>query len=1109
MSTKNLPFYENEVKQKIEASDVPYLGLVDDLINESTHKFVYSALKGSGGKFTNVESGLKQFPALFVSYMVKAIKENLGDKKQNAVYGCLNLSVGRAKDFKPKQNELQSLWKTFRKACDKLELPLSNRQFGPNYMVDTYLEQVGVPDARIDQLWKEMTKFAKQNGLPDEHDIGEQNAWHAKFCMDLKSTFPVRIKRALENDAQGFYVSRFLEKTQDEDDSSSKETFERTILPVLSYDGEILMLSLFPREGENYDVWEVDIDDKHQRIEVDDQQYDIFIDLSTQKITAKMSGGSDVSFCSWQDNNDDQLALFDDTSHRFISSHNMGENGVVLSPGRYRVLSRFDIDNHWLQTDETLEDGFYTGELELASGAIHRVEYGPSFFEIRAHSQAVIELKGDVITPYAGPDFYSSDSLLISSQLPKEWDSDGEYELEIRSPRLEKKLCVPVKFDGDYKLDVSLTSVTEDWSACVDRITVILRRSGQSRSLARTSAVVWFGLETLEQGYKPICRNQPVNLNKERCENIRRDDDSILVKDQNVPFSTLYFSLSGNRELSFKFALPGTYIYLDDPAHDVRREVLIRPGTTLSVNYEDRRMIHIYSTEVGELRLGKRVFHEDFIKRPWVKFSVSALVDHIDSENTNLVFATTSYEQTYEKVLLKLVSPHLIRDWKSVQKTQSVNVEFTAFSQVDNLVVTATELFMNQRHQKSYEPNHGLCQNSFGEIGGMLISHESSNYKKQQLELYVDNLSDGVWLLQINSLISGKWGSLSNERKDQYAIGLVIEQGKIGSFGGNNIHQLNRLDTQEKTRLLSDLNSLLSTCYELSSWESIAWMKDLWCRLVVDNDVMADENIKYILPIVEQLPDENTSASWVPMLHIGGYNPSLYARDASFYQRMDIGSSINLRCFKAMYESNNDLAGVISCELVVDALVTAFENTPKIITESAKPIGLDLKKMDELFYYIFSDSQWTKMLRRGKEPALGDLLGGHHLAYAQHECLLNCRRTQVGNDFLRPAMNRMALLFDSEDIEIMRILIPDEYFQNEEKELLIALSRLASGLAKSCRQDARGNDDLSVLLQKLKQGLLRDSKNLSPILSFFMAIAGDLFHYYLLLWEIYFESKDA
>jgi len=1017
------------------------------------------------------------------------------------------------------------LWKAFRRACHKMELPLSNRLFGSNYMVDTYLEQVGVPYACTDQLWKAMATFANKNGLPDEYDIGQQNIWYTKFCDELPSSFPVRIKRALVNDASGFYLSFFLDKIAKSSDSNKfkeklsaqnspvpdydvgldKEQLSTITFPILSYDGDILNLNLFP--GASYNEWIISIDHKQQCIEVDEQQRDIFIDsLNIQRITAQVEGGSEIEYSLWNGEKDNQFAIFDASSNQFISTHLLTDEGVVLPPGLYRILSRFDIDESWLQTDEAIEDGFFTGELEIKSGAKQTISRGPISFIIRGHSQALLTLKGKSYTPYSGSEFYVTDNLAINIQLPKEWINNGEYELKLSSPFLEQKVILPVKLIDDNEILISLSSVVGNWTAGVDRMTIILRHSGQKRVLARSSALVWFGLGSVMQGYKLLGHTLATNIIKDSCENIRIDSNDIVIKDHYVPFYTLAFSLTINRKILFKFALPGTYVYLDDPNAEMGREELILPGTTLSASFEDQRMIKIYSTEMGEIHIGKRVLHNDFEKTPWIRYSVAALVDHIDSESSQLLFVRPNYEQ----VLLNLVSPHIIENWSIVYKSKSLKVKFNTFSPLNTLVVTANEIINNQTISQTYQSNQGLCQNAVGQLGGMLISHENSAFKQQELDIHIDNLYEGIWILEIKALILGRWGSVSNNRKDQYAIGVIVEKGIISSFSKYNYHQIDKLNLQRKTSLLTHLNSLLSLCYEQSSWDSIVWLKNIWGYLVKDNEVVSGDNIKYILPITEQLPDENVSESWVPMLHIGGYNPSIYARNAKAYERIDIGISINLRCFKAIYESSNDLAEAIRCELVTNTLVVGFMNKLQIESEGIQPANLDLKKVDDMLPFIFFGNHWNKLLRVGKEPAMGDLLGGYHLAFAQNECLINCRRIQVGNDFLRPAMNSLAFRYKGVNVSTMRILIPDDYFENnDEKSLLESLSTMTSGLAKACREEARGINSLQPLLEQFEQGLIGNSTDLSQVLSFFLSVTGDLFHYYLLLWEIYYASRET
>ena len=191
---------EQKAKAVIANSDSPYVGLMDETSSDAEYKFLTKALFDAGGKLANLERGGRRFPALFVCHIVKAIQANLGGSANSAVYGCLNLAIGKPKTTPSIDAERVKLWKEFRRACARLDLPVSNRQFGSNYMVDAYLEQVGVADSFKEQVRKRMERFATKNGLPDEYDIDSQKAWYSQFCASINTSLSTRVKRALEND---------------------------------------------------------------------------------------------------------------------------------------------------------------------------------------------------------------------------------------------------------------------------------------------------------------------------------------------------------------------------------------------------------------------------------------------------------------------------------------------------------------------------------------------------------------------------------------------------------------------------------------------------------------------------------------------------------------------------------------------------------------------------------------------------------------------------------------------------------------------------------------------------------------------------------------------
>lgn len=545
-----------------------------------------------------------------------------------------------------------------------------------------------------------MERFATKNGLPDEYDIDSQKAWYSQFCASINTSLTTRVKRALENDVVGFYLSEFLNDISKEDNLALKTIYKQSIMPLLKFDGECLLLSVYPDNSTNQ-RWSINLDDENQQIDVYTEQRDIFIDsFSTQNISAELAEQSEskINFSLWQDDKNNQLAIFDAESNRFISSHSLVEDGVVLSPGRYFVLSRFEIIESWLITTEILQDGFYFGELVLNSGASNLLKRGPIDFKVNAHSQALIEFTGKINIPYSGPSFHIPTDLKISVDLPEEWDA-GDYEVALSSAGKEYLHTISVSSNREGKIELNVFDVVKNWSAGLYRISVVLKRTGKNRVLAKNTTLIWCGLSSLKSNYQPLCNHLPLNFNKELSENVRFDEteNKVVIKDFGIPFLTLAFKLYGNRDVLIKFALPGTYIYIDDLSAEVRKETLLKNGSTISASFSDRKIIRIYSTESGTLQIGNRILHDDFKKKPWVKYSTAALFDHIDSVSNTLTFNT----ENYNEVLLNLVSPHFIKDWQASSKQNSIEVDFTSFAPLSSLAISAVEL-VSDIQQKKY-----------------------------------------------------------------------------------------------------------------------------------------------------------------------------------------------------------------------------------------------------------------------------------------------------------------------------------------------------------------------------------------------------------------------
>ena len=1103
-SATTLQKLEHEARQKIEASTTPYIGLIPELLAPDSQRFIADALHRAGGQFSNLESGLKRFPALFLSYIVISLKQSLGPEK-SSVYDSLSLALSPSAQYQSRHGEREALWRAFRRACQKLELPVSNRQFGSNYMVDAYLEQTGIAEANLDKVWDRMNVFARKHGLPDEYDLHGQQLWYSRFCASLNKPFSVRSKRALENDATGYYLQQFYLACSDSATSINSESFQDVSLPYLMFDGDTLALAF--SASTRHQIWTLDIDGHCQRIETGAEV--ITVDLETydtNQVSVSSLSEAEFLFTLWQSDRNNQFAFFEADTHRFISSHSLTEDGVVLNPGRYRILSRFSIELDWLHTEECLECDFYWGEFQLDAGKKAVIERGPATFLVRTHSHAVLELEGPLYTPYSGVSFYSSETLNIKTKLPEEWElGTGDYELVLSIPSTNDECTVPLTLLGNHQASVSMASISESWGNTFNRVNISLRKTGQKRPLARTSCMVWFGLQELAGGFMPVCSKLPENLSIDFSENIRHSANmaTLVVKDVKVPFLTLGFKVN-KRLVQLKFALPGTYTYLEHTHEDVRREILIPSGTTLSASYHDRRLIRIYSTEHGQLMLGDKLIYDNFVHKPWIKLSLASLLDHIEGQNNCLTFVSENYSTT----LLKLVSPHNITEWKAESKQDSIDLSFTTHAPLEIVNVTARELLTEKNISQEFQSDQLLTTQGSSELNGMLISSAQAPYH-HQLTLSLAHLPDGLWFFQFNAKINGRWGVLSNVRQDQYAQLIYIESGWVKPDFNQILNHIQQLSLPRKNMVLMTVNGILRTCFEKSCWESVHPLKKLWQQLLRCQDVTGVDNLRILLPFTEVLPDENASPSWVPLLHIGAYNTNIYTAKGVSYRRIDTAHSVNLRCYKAINESAKDLGQTIRTEIIESVVAVAFSNSKEFTQGKDAPINLSLETFGQLLHSTYQSSTWEKLQRAQSEPSLGELLGSYHLLYCQKELLTNLRRTEQGNDYLRPAMLRLANRCRDSNSQVMPSLIPQTYFSYEREGIVLQeVSRLASILARTCREQSRGKNILEILLNRLRQELPGEIQDLHSVLSFFLSVAGSLFHYYLLLWEVYFISRD-
>lgn len=1099
-----LAFFEKQVKEAIQKSETPYLGLADELLSSDAQAFVEKALVKSGGQLRNFEKGLRLSPALFVGYLSSSLRHHLG-ADTSAVYGCINIAMGKPADTNQTNEERTGLWMAFRSACQKLGLPLSSRHFGPNYMVDAYLEQAGIPEASMPELIKRMDIYAKKYGLPELDDVAAEQAWYSSFKKTLKPPFRKRSIRALENDVTDYYLHKFIDERKE---LLSVNQYHIAQSPLLAFIEDDLKLVI--PAGASAQKWEIDMDGNIDILAVQQTDYQYLIDdLSTQNIVL-ISNSLKYEFQLWNSSKDNQIALFKAENGHYVSSHSLTDEGVALSPGKYQILSRFKYSSIEIELNDYLQEGFYVGDFEIKPSSNISIKRGPVTFNILAHSEPTILIQGRQVTPHTGKSFYCSTGMKFVTCVPKEWISDNEqYELELISNVDESNTILALNTDEsehsscfDYK--------AIGWKPGLKRILIKLRKVGQKRALSRVSTLVWCGLDSISNGFDLTFAELPIDdsLDIEKSLNVRIDLKSkkLVAVDRDLPFVDLHFKFLGKSNQKLRFALHGTFIYISDLKDGFREEKLLDIGSTLAVTYNDTRRIRIYSSENPTLEIGTHTLHNNFEKRHWYKTSLASLIDKVDRSNNELVARFGSQTQT----LLRLVSPHYIANWNIQEKSQTIDLSFETPTGISEIEIIATNLLnLSKQYIYANSIDGKPCYNR-GAISAILVHHDSDSLA-QIVTIDVSEALDGPWLLEFTGSVEGKWGRFANKRNDHFTVGFTTTQGYLTNLNGEYFSKLKEFGVEQSVRLLSLLTTKLNKCYEIQSWNSISWIKGIWTFILNNPEFQESEVRKNIVPLSIYQATEEDSPSWVPQVNLSAYFTDIYTKPFDEYRKLDAQNSTRLKSLKLAGEINQSLLNAIKTEKLSVAVAVFFSNKSEYSdpTSQTEPVDFQYQKFLAVLPYLFSDKDFTKLQNGDIRPAFGDLLGGIHFAYSQLNFVEYEKLAQGGNDFIRPQFNTLLIKVAREIEGETPILLPDHYFGDDHylKELLEAACKFSSYLARAYRSSRWEGESLIRVFESI-EAHVEYNADLKSLLSYFFGVCGDLFHFYLLFWEVYFVSRS-
>lgn len=1122
--------WEDDLRKKIENGEAPFLGLFADEFRENTRKFIIKNLADYGAPVERIIEGLNRHPALFASHLTVFLTEGFGESGHFEVYSHISKALGLPSIPESKKKKL---WRAFRHACLGLGLSVAPANNRHHQMVTEYLRQAGLPLRYADRLTHHMVRYAEDVGIPDERDPESIRVWQQGLLQRLNSPFPQVAKQAVELDRDGYYARLFLrlfphpprpellgtklEQKMAEaigTAGTTRDTLRSVTIPRLVLRDFEVGLAIPP--GRDV-MWCMATDGEEQYYA--GQEDECFIPVEgtlPREVIVKANGGNAIwRFPIWDDWQDNRFLLFGPVGGRFLKGACLSDGELFLEPGEYTVLLRFEPDG----VDSDLEliseyPSLFRWHITLRPGQLYELRRGPARVLLRADNEPALEWLGESVSGTRGNDLFVGNRLKLRIFIPEEIRDACEtgFRISLRSDSLGPDVLLPLDHmeSDDTLLDLSFA--LKDWAPGVTRLLVEVRRADSQRTLIRGSAIVWHGLSTVKNRSEFICSMLPTNLLEKESNNISVDETSrnITYQNETSRFLRLTFH-DGPRKLSFTWAVPGVFLYLERHFAGRYEERPLRIGGVLGASASSRDIVKIYASEAATIRLGPFKRRVDFSRYGIARLPLPPLLDYLRPNESVLELVL---DRTGEALpLLNLVAPHetLSFSIKDSIPDGCLSISFTMPIPLEALRITSAEILRGEESEAEFclkgEVLHATCEFSSG--GRAVLRAEGET--EYVLTVLQEGWSPGLWLLSFDAKINGRWGRLVNSRHDVYATGLVIETGGKGNFEIVLSHFLDAVGESEALLAFERVHRALMWCYAAECWdEGLSWLEDLWSNLLSRIKNFRSKGTRKLLEFSALKPSEGSSASWIPMLQIGVSYPFIFCASGVTYREIESAESVYLACLSCL----GDLA---------DHQLNALHIAPMVgcISPAPPPCGFSPAKYRQALTETDLPDQWRLLLDESWSPNSGNFLGALHYRYAIAQFERAYLGSLTGNNHRRglalklggralsgklPDPSQKFLKnVNSATLDLGLFREKSTFMEGSEEELmqehLQGLVRFLCLYAGVCRFEAREPGTLDEFICNTLAKTDTTRGDFKSALGFMLYTGEELFAFYLLLWE--------
>lgn len=1126
-----LGYTDQNLQHSIRTGDMPFLGLYSRLLDEKIQKALHILLQRSKDPLSQYLVYLHHWPAISLTYLTIHVCERFGSTGTFAVYPFIQEALQLTTPLTNVQRN--RLWEAYRKACIRLGLSVSSRFSGPNFMVDEYLRQSGVPTPFVDDLTDRMLQYAKVTGIPDDDDPIAIKRWQDGLSLRLLSPFSKVASRAIILDDNGYYVRLFLNLLdKPADPTTALSDFElrmsdaihrQQIAALLRKKGKSLSIAqvlwrdnqlgveLPPGEGTE---WEITIENETTnyigQIESRFIPFDNPLPPSVEIAATAKVDGSRFKTKLWEDDRNNRLLVFS-SSGIFVHSSKLNEEPLSLEPGDYQFVLRFIPEGF----DELIEEvrihpSLYLLPMRLKPDQEEVVlRHGPASLKLHVDRKPILLWDGVSIKGIRGNEIYCGNDLKLQALIPQEFFVDGtKYYIRFSQSTRNDELIAQLSNHQNGAVNIDVSELIENqWKPGVTRVLAELYREKINRPVCRSSIMVWIGLGMIKNQTHFYCSSLPTNLIEEECDNLYVNKDQALLhyRNEDNRYFRMVFNLGDAKRFIFALSVPGIFMQLKDYSASTEIEHPLTKGNTLSIAWNSRKVLEVSSTSRGFLRLGDFNTRLDFSKR----LNLAGLVGYLGPEVHTLQFIDE--ENGIEEDLLHLVSPHEIIAYSVAYKSNLYRIRFSLSQEVSEVTVKATDLLSGTCETLLFGSNSTFELKESGMRGWLTCeSPDQKGIFDHDLRLSLDAWPNGAWIIDLDAKINGRWGKFSNARGDKFSAGFIMLDGKISTNALSIVKDYKEMDADAKVKVLRCVNERMLSCYALESWKDMSWIEDVWYGLISEFRGQVDYAPELLL-FSEQPTPEEASSSWIPMRMLTAYCPNLYALPVKYFSKLTNTASFLIKCLSTMSRMKYGLLPLFHEGVLNQIFAFGYQNVGKIISQGEKPSQFNMKEYKNALMMNDLTNRIRLLRQEDWLPGDGDYLGALHYLYALGKLEERYQDTLTGNQhrrgtglFLCRAMQHYPIpnlpTHLSTGITHLGYFTQDDNNLTDMQQFIMEIAQFLSLFAKICRWAARNNGCLSQFITCARSHV-EGAHQLESTLGYLLYIGKEIFGFYLMLWE--------